>query len=64
MVSFLLGETEFYCSHNFNNVYLHTLPAVARAEFAARAADDANAVQNEDEVPGDMPAEFFSHESQ
>ena len=60
MVSFLLGEKEFYCSHDFSSLYLYTLVGVARAELSARAADDADAAQNEEEVVGDMAAESFS----
>ena len=59
MVSFLLGEKEFYCSHDFSSLYLRPLVRLARAELSAGPADEA-VCEDDKEGVGDMAAESFS----
>ena len=60
MVSFLLGEREFYCTHSFCSLYLYPLVGIARAELSPKPAD-ANLAQGSDgeEVVVDAPVESF-----
>ena len=62
MVSFLLGEKKFYCTHDFRSLYLYPLVGIARAELSARSSDDAvaqDAGEDEEVVGGDAAVESF-----